>query len=136
MAQNPATDTAAVNSAQSSIYGPSTSSPAPTSTGTTNPSSSSISSVTPASTTDSSNAAREKGWTTPKGYDYEKYTSTLPPLNQPQGDNQEQLPEWAAQAAKYEWKDEFGDVGPRNTELEEMLFRSEYTNRTGLKIGK
>ncbi|GLA10576.1 hypothetical protein AnigIFM62618_000173 [Aspergillus niger] len=85
--------------------------------------------------TESSKAAREKGWTTPKGYDYEKYTSTLPPLNQPQGDNQEQLPEWAAQAAKYEWKDEFGDVGPRNTELEEMLFRSEYTNRTGLKIG-
>ncbi|GFN15046.1 DEAD/DEAH box helicase [Aspergillus tubingensis] len=85
--------------------------------------------------TEASNAAREKGWTTPKGYDYEKYTSTLPPLNQPQGDNQEELPEWAAQAAKYEWKDEFGDVGPQNPELEEMLFRSEYTNRTGLKIG-
>lgn len=32
------------------------------------------------------------------------------------------LPEWLSNAAKYEWKDEFGDVGPEDPELEAQIF--------------
>jgi ATP-dependent RNA helicase DDX3X len=38
---------------------------------------------------------------------------------------------WAANAARYEWKDEYGDVGPRVPELEERLFRDEHILRKG-----
>ncbi|XHG09393.1 hypothetical protein AWENTII_012455 [Aspergillus wentii] len=81
--------------------------------------------------------AREKGWTAPEGYDYTKYTAEpLPkPAEEQEQGEQGELPEWAAKATKYEWKDEFGDVGPHIPELEEMLFRSEFINRAGLKLG-
>ncbi|KAI4146549.1 MAG: hypothetical protein LQ341_002046 [Variospora aurantia] len=32
------------------------------------------------------------------------------------------VPVWAANARRYEWSDEFGDVGPSDKELEDMLF--------------
>ncbi|PYI14868.1 putative DEAD/DEAH box RNA helicase [Aspergillus violaceofuscus CBS 115571] len=84
---------------------------------------------------DASNLARAKGWVAPESYDYDKYTATPAP-DQPAGDAGDgQLPEWAANAAKYEWKDEYGDVGPEIPELEEQLFRNEFINRAGLKIG-
>ncbi|OJJ99974.1 hypothetical protein ASPACDRAFT_52496 [Aspergillus aculeatus ATCC 16872] len=85
---------------------------------------------------DASNLARAKGWVAPESYDYDKYTATPAPAEQPAGDAGDgQLPEWAANAAKYEWKDEYGDVGPEIPELEEQLFRNEFINRAGLKIG-
>ncbi|RAL05149.1 DEAD/DEAH box helicase [Aspergillus ibericus CBS 121593] len=85
--------------------------------------------------TEAASAAREKGWTTPERYDYEKYTATVAPLGPSHNNGEESLPEWAAQAAKYEWRDDYGDVGPENPALEEQLYRGEYINRTGLKIG-
>ncbi|KAL2831140.1 P-loop containing nucleoside triphosphate hydrolase protein, partial [Aspergillus cavernicola] len=85
---------------------------------------------------EASNIAREKGWVVPEGYDYEKYNASLS-AEKPTGEfeQEEALPVWAANAAKYEWNDEFGDVGPENAELEVQLFRNEFINRTGLKIG-
>ncbi|KAL2219236.1 DEAD/DEAH box RNA helicase [Thermoascus aurantiacus ATCC 26904] len=77
--------------------------------------------------------AREKGWVPPQGYDYSKYTNATPLQKPVEGDDQEE-PEWAAKAAKYEWSEEFGDVGPPNPELEKMLFHNEYINRAGLKF--
>ncbi|KAL4897535.1 P-loop containing nucleoside triphosphate hydrolase protein [Aspergillus ambiguus] len=80
--------------------------------------------------------AREKGWVEPAGYDYSKYA--LPKIEEegapdfPQ--ERQDVPEWAAKAAKYEWKDEYGDVGPEIPELEEELFRSDLINRQGLKL--
>lgn len=32
------------------------------------------------------------------------------------------VPEWAANARRYEWSDEFGDVGPKDEQLESILF--------------
>lgn len=85
---------------------------------------------------EASEAARAKGWTEPAEYDYSKYvaedataTATVPAVVP-----EENLPEWAAGAAKYEWNDEFGDIGPANPELEKMLFHNDYINRTGLKL--
>ncbi|OJJ44234.1 hypothetical protein ASPZODRAFT_18425 [Penicilliopsis zonata CBS 506.65] len=76
--------------------------------------------------------AREKGWNAPEKYDYSKYIIGAPKPGE--GPEPGQLPEWAASAAKYEWSDEYGDVGPANEELEEMLFRNEYINRAGMKL--
>ncbi|GIK01169.1 hypothetical protein Aspvir_005201 [Aspergillus viridinutans] len=83
---------------------------------------------------EASNLAREKGWVPPEQYDYAKYNAG--PAEKPEEvTEQSEIPEWAAKAAKYEWNDEFGDVGPPNKELEDMLFRNEFINRAGLKIG-
>ncbi|MCJ1416330.1 hypothetical protein MMC32_002665 [Xylographa parallela] len=41
------------------------------------------------------------------------------------------VPLWASNAVRYEWDDEFGDVGPRHPELEKQLYRDQYTNRAG-----
>lgn len=84
---------------------------------------------------EASNLAREKGWVPPEQYDYAKY-NTGPAEKPEEVTEQSEIPEWAAKAAKYEWNDEFGDVGPPNKELEDMLFRNEFINRAGLKIGK
>ncbi|KAE8148109.1 putative DEAD/DEAH box RNA helicase [Aspergillus avenaceus] len=90
--------------------------------------------ITSSQNTKRAEAAREKGWVAPESYDYAKYNAGPPLPNPSEEIPKEQLPEWAANAAKYEWKDEYGDVGPANPDLEEMLFRSEFINRTGLKI--
>lgn len=71
--------------------------------------------------------AREKGWAEPQRYDYSIYTAS----GQPGDDSTTPYSAWASNATKYEWKDDYGDVGPRNEELEKMLFRDEYTNRAG-----
>lgn len=80
--------------------------------------------------------AREKGWVEPQGYDYAKYNAAAPqqkPAEASDAVNSDE-PEWAANAAKYEWSEEFGDVGPPNPELEKMLFHNEFINRVGLKF--
>jgi hypothetical protein len=41
------------------------------------------------------------------------------------------IPLWAASAAKYEWKEEYGDVGPEVPELEKILFGDVFRNRQG-----
>jgi ATP-dependent RNA helicase DDX3X len=88
------------------------------------------------------NAAREKGWVEPEQYDYAKYTAGPPlPKIEEEGSFEaagepQDVPEWAHKAAKYEWKDEYGDVGPEIPELEEELFRSDFINRQGLKLNK
>ncbi|PGH12646.1 hypothetical protein AJ79_04144 [Helicocarpus griseus UAMH5409] len=74
--------------------------------------------------------AREKGWVEPQRYDYGTYNAP-PPKPGDDGGFTADLPEWASSAAKYEWKEEYGDVGPRNEELENMLFHSEHINRMG-----
>lgn len=45
----------------------------------------------------------------------------------------ELYPDWAGEAAKYEWKAEYGDVGPADPRLEKMLFYSEHAVRKGVE---
>lgn len=96
-----------------------------------------LDSVTPKDNAEAVALAREKGWAVPEKYDYERYNATAeggaPPVVE------EELPAeliWGATAAKYEWKDEYGDVGPVNTDLEKMLFHNEFTNRQGGQFQK
>ena len=80
---------------------------------------------------------REAGWTAPQAFDYEnadlKPSEAAPPAP---AENGEEAPGWAHNAAKYEWLEEYGDVGPRIEELERQLFQSEFLNRRGVKFDK
>ena len=88
--------------------------------------------------------ARDKGWVVPENYDYKTYNATaedrIAAAKAAEGgefaENTPafQDPAWASNAAKYEWNDEYGDVGPRFPDLEAQLFKSELTNRVGLQF--
>ena len=65
--------------------------------------------------------ARDKGWTDPVPFVYSELTS-------------KEHRDWAGVAARYEWKDEYGDVGPAIPELEDQLFRSDMIPRAGIKL--
>lgn len=79
--------------------------------------------------------ARDKGWVQPEKYNYGRFLG--PNSGNVGGDNSssEDLP-WASDARKYEWKEEYGEVGPSDEELEKMLFRHDFINRVGLKFDK
>ena len=70
--------------------------------------------------TEATQRSREAGWVEPVKYDYETYNATRESL-----DPNNELPTWAANATKYEWKDEYGDVGPDDPELEAAIFGQE-----------
>lgn len=84
--------------------------------------------------------ARDKGWVAPEEYDYSKYTQAGPDHGAAEagepGNVLEEEVQWASNAAKYEWSDEYGDVGPENPELEKMLFQSDLIIRAGVKFDK
>jgi|SRR5271170_1402283 len=80
---------------------------------------------------DAEKLAREKGWFKNQDYNEEdKATGQAAAAADSTGSN------WAHNAAKYEWKEEYGDLGPEIPELEQQLFRSEFINRQGLKFDK
>lgn len=60
-------------------------------------------------------------WNDPTPFDYENLTKP-------------ESAEWAGNAARYEWKDEYGDVGPANEELERQLFEVEYRSTAGARF--
>ena len=94
-------------------------------------------------------AAREHGWSKPLSYNYGMYSAAFnPPRLGTEGEAKkgetgteetrprftEDVPEWGANSARYEWKEEYGDVGPAFKALEDMLFgtvlpeKAEYFN--------
>lgn len=66
--------------------------------------------------------AREKGWTDPVPFEYAELA------------NSKDHRDWAGIAVRYEWKDEYGDVGPAVPELEDQLFHGELIARAGAKL--
>lgn len=66
--------------------------------------------------------ARDKGWTEPVPFEYAELA------------NSKDHRDWAGIAVRYEWKDEYGDVGPAVPELEDQLFRGELIARAGAKL--
>ncbi|KAJ9608379.1 hypothetical protein H2200_007367 [Cladophialophora chaetospira] len=96
--------------------------------------------------------AREAGWVQPMAHNY-KATAPITILNgdaseaQPdaaqaaEGDGAEDLKvstyretTWSHDAKRSEWKEEYGDVGPRDEQLERDLFHGEHINRAGAKL--
>jgi ATP-dependent RNA helicase DDX3X len=62
-------------------------------------------------------------WSAPVAFDYESF-------------NEAGFTEWAGNAVRYEWKDEYGDVGPRNEELEKQLFQVDFISRAGHRLDR
>lgn len=92
---------------------------------------------------ESAQLARAKGWVEPELYDYDTYNTsrgreeakaTEGEAVNGEAETTQDVPEWAANAAKYEWNDEYGDVGPPFPDLEKQLFKDEFTNRIGLNF--
>ncbi|KAL9130039.1 MAG: hypothetical protein Q9217_001684 [Psora testacea] len=80
---------------------------------------------------DSVKRVREGGWVEPTEFDYAAYNaSTKEEREAVEG------PNWASNATKYEWKDEYGDVAPEHAELEKMLFGDENQMKKGTEYDK
>ncbi|MCJ1313536.1 hypothetical protein MMC25_007215 [Agyrium rufum] len=86
-------------------------------------------------------AVRKHGWTQPTPFEYEKYVQDANRRDaqvgsgEPEGADNGDTPrapvtpyltddiaEWGSTAARYEWQDEYGDVGPAFPALEAQLF--------------
>jgi ATP-dependent RNA helicase DDX3X len=102
--------------------------------------------------------AKEHGWAKPVEFDYKKYVDDK--VNEAMNGEgtattgadktggaaaradaaggavnyTSDIPDWASNAAKYEWKQEYGDVAPRHKELEEQLFRNEFQPVVGEQL--
>lgn len=76
--------------------------------------------------------AREHGFAPPVAYDYDNYNATTKEQRDATlAEGRYIEPSWAATAARYEWDDDYGEVGPPMPELEQELFRQETVMRRG-----
>lgn len=85
--------------------------------------------------------AQKAGWCAPQPFNYDAAapTSGMHGATGGEGANNEdayKATAWAHDAEKYEWQEDYGEVGPRHEELEKQLFRTEYHNRAGDKFKK
>lgn len=80
---------------------------------------------------------QEVGWVEKQAYDYETYNKSSKELFDeglaPGGLGAQ---DWASNAAKYEWDEDYGDVGPAFPDLEKQLFGGEHRMRTGIEFSK
>ncbi|QDS68158.1 hypothetical protein FKW77_010359 [Venturia effusa] len=80
--------------------------------------------------------AREHGYSAPVPYDYSAYGAQATTNGGEGGDmlapNTVGSGITTAKAVRYEWKDEYGDVGPKIPELEDKLFDSEFRMEAGI----
>ena len=77
---------------------------------------------------------QDHGWVTKTTYDYDKFNTPINSKEQNENAPVDDEPLWAGDAKKYEWSEEYGDIGPAIPELEHMLFNSTFMNRRGPKM--
>jgi ATP-dependent RNA helicase DDX3X len=94
--------------------------------------------------------AQDAGWVKPQPYDYSStaptagINGTADTASKAEGEagtgtntaSVHARSAWAHDAKKYEWKEEFGDIGPVDLALEKDLFQGEHINRAGAKLEK
>lgn len=78
---------------------------------------------------DAREKARLHGFVERTPYDYSVYAT-----GRKDDDADREEPAWLANAAVYEWNDDYGDVGPAIPELEIELFGSDYRMQAGTKF--
>ena len=59
----------------------------------------------------------EQGWVHKEKMDYALASATYKELEE-----RTDVPQWSSQGRKYEWKGDYGEVGPEDPELEKILF--------------
>ncbi|KAF2198946.1 DEAD-domain-containing protein [Delitschia confertaspora ATCC 74209] len=74
--------------------------------------------------------ARDAGWAPQVPYNYTENTNPAGEIGEAPDAAAPAAP-WLADAVIYEWCDEYGEVGPRNEELERELFQAEHRMRSG-----
>jgi ATP-dependent RNA helicase DDX3X len=74
-------------------------------------------------------ALKDKGWENPIPFNY----PTVPSGAAPEDVGRDDAP-WLGNAAVYEWNDEYGEIGPEDKQLEEVLFHGEYAMKAGNRI--
>ncbi len=74
--------------------------------------------------TETKERARPVGWVEPVAYNYDVYNANTPEARIAI-ENSVDAAAWASGAEKYEWSDEYGDVGPAIPALEAQLFNSD-----------
>lgn len=74
---------------------------------------------------DKKKEAHEHGWTAPIPTDYNSL------MNKEGLPSEGPLPSWMANTGTYEWKDEYGEVGPEDPELEKVIFGNRLLNNAG-----
>ena len=83
---------------------------------------------------------RAHGWVAPEAYDYGKYNMSSKEYDDARkaafeeqaAHNSANDNTWAGSAPMYEWKGEYGDVGPRFPDIEAILFGSGDDTGTGV----
>lgn len=70
--------------------------------------------------------ARQLGWKPKEQLDYATASANF--KDQQSHSN---VPQWSSQAQKYEWHDEFGEVGPEDPALEKALFEDTHRPQKG-----
>ncbi|KAL6713458.1 hypothetical protein ACLMJK_008923 [Lecanora helva] len=74
---------------------------------------------------------RDASWVEPQKFDYNTYNagpkeqrSTVAAVGTEEaaGTEEDSVPTWAANATKYEWEDDYGEIGPKYDILERQLF--------------
>ena len=83
-------------------------------------------------------ASKDKeAWVPREAYDYRVYNAqTREERELLEADEKLVLPDWAANAQKYEWSDEYGDIGPEHPDLEKQLFGGDFLVRRGQELEK
>ena len=87
--------------------------------------------------------AKESNWTEPQKFDYDLYKADNKDRERgaaaaapAEDDEPNDDPTWAANATKYEWKDEYGEVGPAHEALERQLFSKDEHAEKGSEFKK
>jgi len=82
--------------------------------------------------------AREAGWNEPTAFNYEASTAATREEREAatravldRDAHSTDIPLWASAGVKYEWKDEYGEVGPQVPELERVLYKDQFQSRIG-----
>ena len=91
---------------------------------------------------DNQKRVHDAKWVKPQAFDYDTYNAdpkaqrTAAPAGGAEAAEEENVPTWAANAIKYEWNGQFGDVGPEHEDLEKMLFGTDSHNEKGKYFSK
>lgn len=78
---------------------------------------------------------KEANWSAPEKFNYDSYNADSKEKREAVEAVQD-VPAWAANAVKYEWSDEYGDVGPEFAELENILFGDVHQVKAGAQMNK
>lgn len=84
---------------------------------------------------DHAERVRNANWTQREKFNYDAYNADTREKREAVEAEQD-LPAWAHGAARYEWSEEYGDIGPEFPELEKLLFRDDTKTSKGDQYDK